>query len=93
MNDFEMCLFCLLVPVAYVLIYIAGKYDVLTLVCNALKEELTRSLRHGRWVWNGDTCTWDCSNCDGFVGGGSRISAYVYCPFCGARMDGGADYD
>lgn len=46
---------------------------------------------HGRWVWNEECYTWDCTNCNGFVGSGSRISAYVHCPLCGARMDGGAD--
>ena len=47
---------------------------------------------HGRWVWNEECYTWDCTNCNGFVGSHSRISAYVHCPLCGARMDlGGAD--
>lgn len=46
---------------------------------------------HGRWIWNENACTWDCSNCNGSVGAGSRISKYAHCPFCGARMDGGAD--
>lgn len=92
MNDFEMCLFCLLVPVAYVLIYIAGKYDVLTLVCNALKEELTRSLRHGRWdIKEGTKTRRICSECGWDVPEYGKF--YSFCPKCGARMDGGADND
>lgn len=46
---------------------------------------------HGRWIWNEECCTWDCTNCNGFVGSGSRISAYVHCPLCGAKMDGSGD--
>lgn len=46
MNDFEMIMCCLLVPVAYVLIYIAGRYNVLALVCKAL-EEWAKSLTEG----------------------------------------------
>ena len=38
MTDFEMFLCCLLVPVAYVLIYIAGKYDLIMLICKMLQE-------------------------------------------------------
>ena len=38
MTDFEMILCCLLVPVAYVLIYIAGKYDLIMLICKILQE-------------------------------------------------------
>lgn len=49
-------------------------------------------VRYGRWIWNENACTWDCSNCNGFVGSGSRISKYAHCPFCGAQMDlGGAE--
>ena len=40
MSDFEMMLTCLLVPVSYVLIYIAGKYDVLNLICKMLEEKV-----------------------------------------------------
>jgi hypothetical protein len=40
MTTFETILCCLVIPAAYVLIYIAGKYDILSLVCNMLKESV-----------------------------------------------------
>lgn len=30
---------CLMIPLAYVLVYIAGKYDFLSLVCQMLEEK------------------------------------------------------
>ena len=48
-----------------------------------LKE---KGIETGRWIWNENACTWDCTNCHGWVSGGSRVSAYVRCPFCGAVM-------
>lgn len=35
-----MMLMCLLIPISYVLIYIAGKYDFLNLVCKMLEEKV-----------------------------------------------------
>ncbi|EHL71939.1 hypothetical protein HMPREF1032_03176 [Subdoligranulum sp. 4_3_54A2FAA] len=46
---------------------------------------------HGRWIFNQEQWTWDCTNCKGWVGSGVRISRYEYCPNCGAKMDGGND--
>ena len=40
MTTFEIILCCLVVPVAYILIYIAGKYDILNIVCNMLAENV-----------------------------------------------------
>lgn len=39
MVNFETALFCLLVPIMYVLTYIAGKYDLLYLICKMLEEK------------------------------------------------------
>lgn len=39
MSDFEMVLISLLIPISYVLIYIAGKYDVLSVICKMLEEK------------------------------------------------------
>ena len=39
MTNFEMFICCLLVPIAYVLIYIAGKYDLIMLICKMLQEQ------------------------------------------------------
>lgn len=38
MNNFETVLMCFLVPIIYIVIYIAGKYDILTLICQMLEE-------------------------------------------------------
>ena len=46
---------------------------------------------HGRWIFNQEQWTWDCTNCKGWVGSGVRIRGYEYCPNCGAKMDGGND--
>lgn len=46
---------------------------------------------HGRWIFNQEQWTWDCTNCKGWVGSGVRISRYEYCPNCGAKMYGGND--
>ena len=37
MNDFDYILSCLLIPVVYVLTYIAGKYDMLRIVAETLE--------------------------------------------------------
>ena len=39
MTDFEYIIGCLLIPVAYVLVYIAGKYDFIGLLCQMLEEK------------------------------------------------------
>ena len=38
MSDFELLLACLLIPMAYVVVYIAGKYDMLDLICKMLER-------------------------------------------------------
>ena len=39
MSTFETVLACFLIPIFYVLIYIAGKYDILSTLCYMLKEK------------------------------------------------------
>lgn len=39
MSAFETLLGCLVIPIVYILIYIAGKYDILAIVCEMLKEK------------------------------------------------------
>ena len=39
MKDFEYLLMCFLVPVMYVMTYIAGKYDLLSILCKMLEEK------------------------------------------------------
>ena len=38
MNN-ENILLCFLIPIVYIITYIAGKYDILTLICQMLEEE------------------------------------------------------
>ena len=53
MTDFEEILCCVLIPIAYVISYIAGKYDILTLVCKMLeekaKEYLDKTEEENKW--------------------------------------------
>ena len=39
MSEFEYVLLCLLIPIVYVMTYIAGKHDFLALVCKMLEEK------------------------------------------------------
>ena len=48
MTDFEQLLIGLLVPCFYVIIYIAGKYDILGLVCKMLEERWTEYKKEGK---------------------------------------------
>ena len=45
MSDVEYLIVALLVPVAYVLMYIAGKYDVLDVFCKGLQEKAEKCSR------------------------------------------------
>lgn len=86
MNGFEMLLCCLLVPVAYVLIYIAGRYNVLALVGKAL-QEWARSLQHGTWNKFGNDL-WRCSNCMAEISTPEKTLRLLhYCYNCGKKMD------
>nr|DAP24474.1 MAG TPA: Transcription initiation factor IIE, alpha FINGER, Transcription [Caudoviricetes sp.] len=49
---------------------------------------------HGRWEQDADG-DWYCTNCDEVVAicesGRERTYRKLYCPNCGAKMDGGVD--
>lgn len=66
-------------------------------VCNAEKGLANipaadvAEVRHGKWVWNGETCCNHCSVC-GVGAMWFRIQMeYYYCPNCGAKMDESED--
>lgn len=44
MSNFETVLCCALIPVAYILIYIAGKYDILNRVIESLQEKCEKKV-------------------------------------------------
>lgn len=48
MSDFEMVLICLLIPLDYVLIYIAGKYDVLSVICRMLEQKAKKYIERNK---------------------------------------------
>lgn len=61
-----------------------------TRVLVAAAQEIERSVPvvHSRWIKEADRVNhWHCSRC-GLVYGLSHAS-FVYCPNCGAKMDGG----
>ena len=47
MTDFEMFLCCLLIPIVYVLTYIAGKYNLINLICQMLAEQCKKYNQKG----------------------------------------------
>ena len=50
-------------------------------------------VRHGRWIKVGYACgetEWQCSACKE-TEWRTSASRLKYCPFCGAKMDGGAE--
>jgi len=59
MSAFETILACFLIPVVYVLTYIAGKYDIISTICNILKEKegeyaTVKDLEEEKWNDAGD---------------------------------------
>lgn len=50
-------------------------------------------VRHGKWVWNGETCCNECSVCGVGAMWFRILMEYYYCPNCGAKMDGGEKED
>lgn len=49
MTDFELLLACLLIPMAYVVIYIAGKYDILNLICEMFERKCKEFKEHQQY--------------------------------------------
>lgn len=96
MTDFELLLACLLIPMAYVVIYIAGKHDMIALICKMLErrwkklkeaddyEELERDNPKKVNLYIGNDMS--CPSC------GKRLRGYEgirnpYCKFCGQRLE------
>ena len=42
MSEFEHVLLCFLIPIAYIVTYIAGKYDVISQICWMLEESFKK---------------------------------------------------
>lgn len=65
-------------------------------VTNSIRNAPTidaEPVRHGRWVERGYVCgetEWECTSC-GNTEWRTSASRLKWCPFCGAKMDGGKD--
>lgn len=96
MSDFEAGMLCFLVPVAYVLTYIAGKYDIITLVINMLQEradEYTRKKEgsHHEVVRCKECRWWNHAGCAiRIVDETDKPTSDDFCSF-GERGDNNAD--
>ena len=67
--------------------------DVVCCVIDEAPSVDAEPVRHGRWVENGYACgeiEWKCTACGNTEW---RVSScrLKWCPFCGAKMDGGDD--
>lgn len=64
-----------------------------------LRPVFAEPVKHGRWIENRtdlicSACRWEYSDELRFMshhGLDAVEEAFAYCPYCGARMDGGAD--
>ena len=68
-------------------------YDVVCCVIDEAPSVDAEPVKHGRWVENGYACgeiEWTCTACGNTEW---RVSSgrLKWCPFCGVKMDGGAD--
>ena len=45
-------------------------------------------VRHGKWIFNKEKLTWECSMCKYPTDSIFDESRTPYCPDCGAKMDG-----
>lgn len=89
MSEFEYILTCFLTPVVYVITYIAGKYDILSLICKMLEE---KAKEYGEEV-----CVWfkydyrtiapknhDAENPYWRIP--EDMDKLKYCPYCGKKI-------
>ena len=66
--------------------------DIYLAIDNAPTADVVK-VRHGRWIVKGYVCgetAYQCSECKE-TEWRTSASRLKYCPFCGAKMDGGAD--
>ena len=74
----------------YVFKWLADEFEITDGVDAADVEPV----RHGRWEHDGPSFRggvdwWHCSECERLVSGVEN--RYSYCPYCGAKMDGGGE--
>lgn len=104
MNDFEIILCCILIPVGLITFYYAGKYDVLELIGQIIQykaesmkpiksydEESCNEVRKSKWIYYGND-VYGCAECNGVAldyAGSPMLSNY--CPNCGIAMERNAE--
>ena len=47
MSEFEQILVIFIIPIVYIMAYIAGKYDFLALICKMLEEKASEIVKQG----------------------------------------------
>ena len=68
---------------------VRGVYDAI----EAIPKADVKPIRHGQWKWNKNDYGYCCSACGNFWDHDGSYAVFdhdaaVYCPNCGARMDG-----
>lgn len=63
--------------------------NVLIRALDAFPSVPYEPVRHGRWVYDGESLMGRCSECRQL----SSWDGSNYCPNCGTKMDGGNDHD
>lgn len=69
-----------------------GAYKIIERIKSAAAADVA-PVRHGQWIVKGYVCEeteYQCSECKE-TEWRTSASRLKYCPFCGAKMDGGAD--
>lgn len=76
---------------------VAEKHFYPAIVARAIDDTPTADVvevKHGHWIWL-EGNLYECSECPNRteVDEAMNEPLYIYCPFCGARMDGGGKDD
>lgn len=74
----------------------SGLMDLVMLEIDEIPAADVAPVMHGHFVHDGSRFAggvdwWHCSNCGGLASGVE--TQFEYCPWCGAKMDGGADHE
>lgn len=100
MIDSEIIFMCLLIPVAYVLAYIAGKCNLLFVICKMFEEKLEKYQEDSDDGWisllpKQGKCNGNAAVIDDFFGAFLKINLPYkkelkykinFCPMCGRKL-------
>ena len=96
MSEFEQILVIFIIPIVYIMAYIAGKYDFLALICKMLEEKASEIVKQGGV--SDDVCEWKSDY--GFISDKYKRETgcgytfydlhhavpFKYCPYCGKKI-------